>query len=192
LNFTHELSALKKRRGIVKVEHLTAVPRGGNRADDETTRRAVEGHGEQDHLVGSGRNHRRDGSNHEAVAEAAGTHGYSGLLDRRKGRPSDRQVPLAKVEKVPPLYRDSYFDLNMRHFHEKLRGWHGWKLWSAKMSAMSFKADTRGDRMPMRKSDLITRTYRSWLRHLYLSSDYKSVTKRSLQKRARHSSHLMS
>jgi hypothetical protein len=47
VEFTHELSALKKRRGILKVEHLTVAPRGGNGADDETTRRAVEGHGEK-------------------------------------------------------------------------------------------------------------------------------------------------
>jgi len=53
------------------------------------------------------------------------THGYSGLVDRRKGRPSDRQVPVAKVEQVLGLYRDTYFDLNMRHFHEKLREEHG-------------------------------------------------------------------
>jgi transposase len=53
------------------------------------------------------------------------THGYSGLVDRRKGRPSDRQVPVAKVEEVLRLYRDRYFDLNMRHFHEKLGEEHG-------------------------------------------------------------------
>jgi transposase len=51
-------------------------------------------------------------------------HGYSGLVDRRKGRPSDRQVPVAKVEQVLGLYRDTYFDLNMWHFHEKLREEH--------------------------------------------------------------------
>jgi len=56
------------------------------------------------------------------------THGYSGLVDRRKGRPSDRQVPVAKVEQVLGLYRDTYFDLNMRHFHEKLREEHGIEL----------------------------------------------------------------
>jgi transposase len=56
------------------------------------------------------------------------THGYSGLVDRRKGRPSDRQVPVARVEEVLGLYRDTYFDLNMRHFHEKLREEHGIEL----------------------------------------------------------------
>jgi len=51
--------------------------------------------------------------------------GYSGLVDRRKGRPSDKRVPLATVEEVLRLYREKYFDLNIRHFHEKLREEHG-------------------------------------------------------------------
>src|SRR5438445_107499 len=54
--------------------------------------------------------------------------GYSGLVDRRKGRASDRRVPLAQVEEMLRLYRDTYFDLNMRHFHEKLRDEHGIEL----------------------------------------------------------------
>jgi transposase len=54
--------------------------------------------------------------------------GYSGLVDRRKGKPSDRRVPLAKVEQVLRLYQETYFDLNMRHFHEKLRAEHGIQL----------------------------------------------------------------
>ena len=55
-------------------------------------------------------------------------HGYSGLADRRKGRPSDKRVPLATVEQVLRLYRETYFDLNVRHFHEKLREEHGIEL----------------------------------------------------------------
>jgi len=55
-------------------------------------------------------------------------HGYSGLVDRRKGKSSDRRVPMARVEEVLGLYRDTYFDLNMRHFHEKLREEHGIEL----------------------------------------------------------------
>jgi transposase len=50
--------------------------------------------------------------------------GYSGLVDRRKGRPSDKRVPVAQVEEVLRLYREEYFDLNMRHFHEKLKEKH--------------------------------------------------------------------
>ena len=54
--------------------------------------------------------------------------GYSGLVDRRKGKRSDKRVPLAKVEEVLRLYRETYFDLNMRHFHEKLKEKHGIEL----------------------------------------------------------------
>ena len=50
------------------------------------------------------------------------------MVDRRKGKPSDRRVPLEKVEQVLQLYQQSYFDLNMRHFHEKLGEEHGIKL----------------------------------------------------------------
>jgi transposase len=50
--------------------------------------------------------------------------GYSGLADRRKGKPSAKRVPLKTVEEVLGLYRDTYFDLNIRHFHEKLRDQH--------------------------------------------------------------------
>ena len=51
--------------------------------------------------------------------------GYSGLADRRKGKPSDKRVPLAQVEEVLRLYKETYYDLNIRHFHEKLREQHG-------------------------------------------------------------------
>jgi transposase len=47
-------------------------------------------------------------------------HGYDGLMDRRRGKPSGKRVPLAQVEQVLGLYREKYFDLNVRHFHEKL------------------------------------------------------------------------
>src|SRR5215813_15318947 len=53
------------------------------------------------------------------------TDGYTGLVDRRKAKPSDKRVPVAKVEEMLRLYREVYFDLNMRHFHEKLREKHG-------------------------------------------------------------------
>ena len=46
--------------------------------------------------------------------------GVDGLLDRRRCRPSEKRVPLATVERVLLLYREQYFDFNVRHFHEKL------------------------------------------------------------------------
>jgi len=54
--------------------------------------------------------------------------GYSGLADRRKGKPSAKRIPLATVEQVLGLYKDRYYDLNIRHFHEKLRDEHGIRL----------------------------------------------------------------
>src|SRR5579863_8311595 len=54
--------------------------------------------------------------------------GYDGLWDRRRGRPSPRRVPLAQAERVLALYRENYFDFNVRHFHEKLREQHGLAL----------------------------------------------------------------
>jgi transposase len=54
--------------------------------------------------------------------------GYSGLLDRRRGQPSRRRVPVATVEKLFALYREKYFDLNVQHFHEKLQAEHGIEL----------------------------------------------------------------
>src|ERR1700756_879150 len=55
-------------------------------------------------------------------------HGYDGLIDRRRGRPSEKRVCVALVEQVLGLYREKYFDLNVRHFHEKLCEEHGIEL----------------------------------------------------------------
>src|ERR671924_514625 len=54
--------------------------------------------------------------------------GFEGLLDRRRCKTSEKRVPLATVERVLGLYRDQYFDLNVRHFHEKLREKHDIQL----------------------------------------------------------------
>jgi transposase len=54
--------------------------------------------------------------------------GFDGLLDRRRCQPSEKRVPLETVERVLALYRDQYFDLNVRHFHEKLREKHDLQL----------------------------------------------------------------
>lgn len=50
--------------------------------------------------------------------------GFRGLFDRRRGKPSPKRVPLAVLERVLELYRERYFDLNVRHFHEKLTAEH--------------------------------------------------------------------
>jgi transposase len=55
-------------------------------------------------------------------------HGYSGLADRRKGKVSFRRVPLKTAEQVLALYQEKYFDLNVRHFVEKLEEEHSIEL----------------------------------------------------------------
>jgi transposase len=52
-------------------------------------------------------------------------HGYSGLWDYRKRRPSPKRVPVADLQTVLQLYRERYFDFNVQHFHEKLGEEHG-------------------------------------------------------------------
>jgi transposase len=54
--------------------------------------------------------------------------GFEGLLDRRGCRPRENRVPLETVERVLGLYREQYFDFNVRHFHEKLDEQHGIRL----------------------------------------------------------------
>jgi transposase len=55
-------------------------------------------------------------------------HGYDGLIDRRRGKPSEKRIPMATIEKVMELYSGKYRDFNVRHFHEKLREKHGIEL----------------------------------------------------------------
>ena len=54
--------------------------------------------------------------------------GYDGLFDRRTRRPSPRRVPLKTAETILHLYRERYFDFNVKHFHEKLREEHGIRI----------------------------------------------------------------
>ena len=55
-------------------------------------------------------------------------HGYDGLYDRRKGKPSPRRVPVETVEEVLRLYRERYDDFNVRlsvanaPSHHRIRG----------------------------------------------------------------------
>jgi transposase len=51
--------------------------------------------------------------------------GYDGLRDHRKGKPSQKRVPLAVCEQVLELYQTRYYDFNVKHFHEKLSEQHG-------------------------------------------------------------------
>jgi len=51
--------------------------------------------------------------------------GYTGLFDQRRGKRSIHRIPMQTAEEVLRLYGEVYFDLNIRHFHEKLRDEHG-------------------------------------------------------------------
>jgi transposase len=62
------------------------------------------------------------------IKERYEEYGYDGLYDRRKGKPSPRRVPLETVEKVLGLYREEYFDFNVKHYWEKLKEEHGIEL----------------------------------------------------------------
>ena len=44
------------------------------------------------------------------------------------GKPSAERIPLVTVEKVLGLYKETYYDLNIRYFHEKLRDKHDIEL----------------------------------------------------------------
>lgn len=54
--------------------------------------------------------------------------GPSGLADRRLGRPSDRRASVAEISRMLELYRGSYADFTVKHFHEQLVKRHGYKL----------------------------------------------------------------
>src|SRR6201990_2853771 len=54
--------------------------------------------------------------------------GYNGLFDQRRRKRISLRVPMETAERVLALYRDTYFDLSVRHFHEKLREEHAIEL----------------------------------------------------------------
>jgi hypothetical protein len=111
VEFTHELSALRKRRGKLGGGNPSAVLRSGNGADDETARRAVEGMAKKIRMVGCGRDFRRDGSDHAAVAREVRSGRVSGLVDRRKGKPSEKRVPghvLLEVDRLECQFFEGY------------------------------------------------------------------------------------
>jgi transposase len=54
--------------------------------------------------------------------------GYDGLFDQRRRKRTTLRVPLEQAERVLALYQETYFDLSVRHFHEKLREEHDIEL----------------------------------------------------------------
>jgi transposase len=81
-------------------------------------------------------------------------HGYDGLFDRRRKVPSPQRVPLKTVEKILSLYREQYFDFNVKHFHEQLTAKHGVSLsytWVKTCLQTSGLVPVRRKRSPHRK-----------------------------------------
>src|ERR1700688_180041 len=128
VEIAHDMSALRAVRIGDHAEH-GSLSEGRDGAGYESTGRDVAGNGKEDYVVAqaaeilgiSDRHMRRWRERYEQE-------GYNGLMDRRRGQPSRRRVPLAVVEKVLALYREKYFDMNVQHFHEKLEAEHGIEL----------------------------------------------------------------
>jgi len=80
--------------------------------------------------------------------------GFKGLLDGRKGKPSWKPVPAGETERILSLYRDRYFDLNVRHFYEKATAQHGVTLsytWVKNLLQGAGLVKKSPDRKPHRK-----------------------------------------
>jgi transposase len=54
--------------------------------------------------------------------------GAVGLADRRLGKRSPRRASVAEISRMLDLYRGSYADFTVKHFHEQLVKRHGYKL----------------------------------------------------------------
>jgi transposase len=52
-------------------------------------------------------------------------HGYSGLIDMRRGVPSPRRAPVEEMQRILGLYRETYRGYNARHFYQTLKREHG-------------------------------------------------------------------
>src|SRR5260221_13996137 len=54
--------------------------------------------------------------------------GPVGLADRRLGKRSPRRASVAEISRMLELYRGSYADFTVKHFHEQLVKRHNYKL----------------------------------------------------------------
>jgi transposase len=54
--------------------------------------------------------------------------GPSGLSDRRLDKPSSRRASVTEISRMLELFRGSYADFTVKHFHEQLVKRHGYKL----------------------------------------------------------------
>ena len=102
---------------------------GRDGAGDESTGSDFAGDGEEDHVVAGGGDSWHQRPAHAAVAGTLrGRAAFAGCLTGGGASLRRSRVPMAVVERVLELYREKYFDLNVRHFHEKLQAEHGIEL----------------------------------------------------------------
>ena len=85
--------------------------------------------------------------------------GYEGLFDQRRGKRSIHRVAMETAERVLQLYQERYFDLSVRHFHEKLREEHGiglsysWVKQALQGAGLVKKRVKRGPHRPVAHAD---------------------------------------
>jgi hypothetical protein len=158
VEIARDLSAFRAVRVGEDVEHVL-LPEGRDGAGDEGTGSDFASDSEDDHVVSGSRDHWHQRPAYATVARRYEEFGYDGLFDRRQGKPSPKRVSLAQVEQVLGLYRERYPDLNVRHFHEKLREQHQidlsytWvkqALQGAGLVARGRKPGVHGQRRPRR------------------------------------------
>ena len=79
-------------------------------------------------MVGGGRNYRGLRPDDEAVAGTLPRGWLRRTIRSAQASAQPEAVPLKTVEAVLQLYRENYFDFNVRHFHEKLTEEHGLRI----------------------------------------------------------------
>lgn len=90
------------------------------------------------------------------------TSGFDGIRDQRGKTPRRKRIPLKLIERICALKRNTYPDLNLTHFHEKVTEKHGieisytWTRLVLQAAGLVDKAEGRGkyrrarERRPMR------------------------------------------
>ena len=105
-------------------------------------------------------------------------YGYDGLYDRRKNLPSPKRIPMETAEKILHLYREHYFDFNMRHFYQEIKEKHAisvsysWTRGLLQGAGLVLKSKKRGqyrrkrERRPMTGMLLhLDGSYHRWFDH---------------------------
>jgi hypothetical protein len=80
------MSALRRWRVRLESERRPAILGCRDRADDENTRSATEGDGQEDHVVAGGGDHRRDRADDASLAGANRRAGIFGVVRRTEGK----------------------------------------------------------------------------------------------------------